>query len=440
MYNRAKMQLHTQIHLNSRLLPALVILAALLQLFDPSPVWAALLVGMGGAWLAGYLWVRELARGLELRREMRFGWAQVGDRLEERFTLTNASWLPALWVEVSDSSDLPGYQSGRVTAVDGRSQTQWRTRGQAARRGVYTLGPAGLHTGDPLGIYRLKIDDPASTSLVVMPPIVPLPQIRIAPGGRTGDGRPRANAPELTVSAAGVREYLPGDSLRWVHWRTSARREDLYVRLPDGTPEGDWWIVLDLNQRVQAGQDWDSTAEHGIILAASLADQGLRAGQAVGFFANSSDLAWLAPREGEGHRWEILRALARIYPGEHSLAELLERSGAGFGQRASLVLITPDTGGEWIKALIPLLWRGIVPTIVLLDPHTFDPQAPAGPAAGLTSALTGLGIAHYVIPREALDRPEARPGQQGQWQFRISPQGRAIPVNQPADTTWKELA
>ena len=101
-------KIHARVQLNTRLLPAMVVLLVVLQLTVPYQGWVALLVGFGGAWLIGYLWARSLARGLSLVREMRFGWAQVGDRLEERFTLTNKGWAPALWVEVIDHSTLPG--------------------------------------------------------------------------------------------------------------------------------------------------------------------------------------------------------------------------------------------------------------------------------------------------------------------------------------------
>ena len=68
--------------LNTRLLPALVGLLLVLHLAVPYRGWLVLLVGLGGAWLVSYVWARSLARGLGLVREMRFGWAQVGDRLE----------------------------------------------------------------------------------------------------------------------------------------------------------------------------------------------------------------------------------------------------------------------------------------------------------------------------------------------------------------------
>ena len=71
-----------------------------------------------------------------------------------------------------------------------------------------------MRTGDPFGIYTITKENATETTLLVTPLIVPLPGIEIAPGGRIGEGHPRRDAQERTVSAAGVREYLPGDSLR----------------------------------------------------------------------------------------------------------------------------------------------------------------------------------------------------------------------------------
>jgi uncharacterized protein (DUF58 family) len=434
------MNLQPNVQLKSKLLPMLVGLLCLLQLSDPSPVWTILLVGLGGAWLTGYLWVASLKKSLSLRREIRFGWAQVGDRLEERFTVLNEGLVPALWAEVIDHSDLPGYAISRVTAAGGRSKNQWRTAGLCSQRGVFRLGPTTLKTGDPFGFYRLTLESPASTTLMVMPPVIPLPAIDIASGGRTGEGRPRASAPERTVSAAGVRAYSPGDSLHLIHWKTSARQNDLFIRTLDGTPAGDWWIFLDLDRGVKAGNEWDSTEEYGIILAASLADLRLRSGSPVGLAANGQSMVWLPPKEGDGQRWDILRALALVKAGEHPLAAMLQRNRTDISQRTSLVIITPNSRTNWVEALLPLMWRGVVPTVLLLNPRSFDQKLDETyPIEGLTETLADLGIKYYVFTREMLDRPEAHPGQQGQWEFRVSPQGRAIAVEQPADLSWKEL-
>ncbi len=430
----------TKLRLNSRLLPILVGVVLFMQIANPSRVWSVLLVGLAGTWLLCFLWARSLARSLTFTREMRYGWMQVGDRLEERFTLVNSGVAPAMWVEISDHSDLPGYTASQVTGVGSSGRNQWHTRGMCSRRGLYTLGPTTLTTGDPLGIYTVTLHNPASTTLMVMPPIVPLPVIDVAPGGRSGEGRPRANAPERTISAASVREYTPGDSLRWIHWRTFARRDKPFVRILDGTPAGDWWIVLDLDRTAQVGQGWDSTEEHGVILAASLADRGLRLRRSVGLVASGQELTWLSPEHSEAHRWKILRALALINPGETSLAELLSRNQSSIGRQSSLVIITPTMRSDWIEALIPMLWRGVIATVLLLDPVSFGADPAAASTQAVAATLADLGVARHIITRELLNRPEARPGHAGEWEWRITPTGRAIAVRSPGNTAWRTLA
>lgn len=429
-----------QIRLNSRLIPLLTTLVLFMQLVDGSKVWLMLLICLGGAWAIAWWWVRSLAGNLTLTREMRFGWAQVGDTLEERLTLINTGWAPALWVEIRDQSNLPDHTLNQVTGVGSMARSQWHTRTVCSRRGLYTLGPTSIESTDPLGIYTVQLQDPAFTHLMVMPPTVPLPIIEVAPGGRSGDGRPRHNAPERSVSAASVREYVPGDSLHSIHWPTTARRNEPYVHIFDGTPAGDWWVVLDLDRRSQVGEGWDSTLEFGVILAASLAERGLRENQAVGLAANADQLLWLQPQAGENYRWEVLRALALVNPGETAFAVLLESIRPNISQRSSAIIITPDVRGGWITPLLQWLWRGIVPTVLLLDPVSFGaPPDEMYSAEATASQLKQMGIACNVITHDMLDRPELRPGQRGQWEWRIMPTGRAVPVNKPSDVTWKTL-
>jgi uncharacterized protein (DUF58 family) len=434
-----------QIKLNSWLVPALVLILLVVRIIDPFRGWTYLFVGLGGIWLLSFIWSRLILGSIQLRREMRFGWAQVGDRLEERFTLINGSPLPILWVEVIDHSSMPDYLPSQVRSLSPRSQVRWHTRGVCTRRGLFTLGPTTLLTGDPFGIYSVLIEDTATATFMVMPPIVPLPPIKVAPGGRAGDGTPRVGAPEQTVSSVSVREYTPGDSLRWVHWPTSARQNQLFVRVFEGAPAGDWWICLDLDRQVQIGSGMDSTGEHAIILAASLADRGMRAGRAVGLISHTlllegevrEEMVWLPPRMSDHHRWEMLRALALVEPGNRSLADVLTRAGPTLGQHTSLILITPNDNLDWLEAVLLLRRKGVVPTVLLFDPRTFGGE---GNTTAAQATLSSYGIAHEVIPRELLDRQEARPGRAGHWDWRVTPLGKTIYVQRPVDLTWRELA
>ena len=417
--------------------PALVLLLLIVHLLIPYRGWQILLVGLGGAWLISYVWARSLARGLQLTREMRFGWAQVGDQMIERFKLVNDSRFAAPWVEVTDHSTLPDYQASRGVNVSDRNSTRWYVEANCTRRGLFTLGPTSLRTGDPFGLYTVTVDYPATLPLLVLPPVVPLPSIDVMPGGQMGEGRPRANTPERTAAASTVREYVPSDAPRWIHWRTSARRDSLFVRLFNGAPASDLWIVLDMDERVQVGEEQGATDEHAIVLAASLADRQLRSRQAVGLAAQGKELVWVAPREGEGQRWELLHTLALVSRGSRSLADLLHGMRPVFGRHASLVIITPSGDTRWIEALVPIMQVGVVPTVLWLDPVSF------GGTGGYELArvlLTDLGVAHYTITRDLLDRPEARPGQEWRWGRPVRGGGLVPPIPRRPTAAWRVLS
>jgi uncharacterized protein (DUF58 family) len=156
-----------------------------------------------------------------------------------------------------------------------------------------------------------------------------------------------------------------------------------------------------------------------------------------GLITQGEELVWIPPDEGEGHRWEILRALAMVNLGGHPLHEVLTRIEPDLGQRTSLIIITPSLDPRWVEALIPLLQRGVVPTVLLLDPSTFE--AGEDHSAEVESFLVDWDITYYPIARDVLDRPESWPGHQGQWEWRILGTGKAVPIRKP-EANWKVLA
>ncbi len=97
--------------LRTGLLPVLAVAVIVTQILAPYRGWRILIVGLTGALILSWLWTLSLAGGLDLTRQMRFGWAQVGDRLVERFTVYNRGWAPANWVEVANRSTLPSVGS-----------------------------------------------------------------------------------------------------------------------------------------------------------------------------------------------------------------------------------------------------------------------------------------------------------------------------------------
>jgi len=425
------------IRIKNRLLPILSVLILILYLVDSYRGWSVLLISFGGAVIISFLWARGLGKGLSISREMRFGWAQVGDHLEERFTLVNSSRFPGIWIEVLDETNMPNYAASQVRSVLGLSENRWVVRSVCAQRGLFIFGPTTVRASDPFGLFSIVIHDSRSTTMMVVPPVVSLPPIQVAPGGRAGEGTPRINAPERTVSSATVREYIAGDSLRWVHWKTSARRNDLFVRIFEGVPAGDWWIILDLDEGVQVGDGLDSTSEHGIILAASLANLGMQSGRSVGLISFGQELIWLSPQMSDDHNWAILRELAIIDNGDCSFSKLLELARPNLSRNTSLILITPSVKMDWIEPLLAIRRQQVVPTVLLFDPLTFGGSEMTGE---METTFVDLGFTHDVIPRDMLDRKDIKPSQEGNRRWQITPLGKALAIQEEKELDWRKLA
>ncbi len=393
----------TEIRLRYKIIPYLLPILFFHQLLSPRKVWMILLVGLATILLVSYAWAKSLKDQLTLNREMRFGWSRVGDHLQERFNLDNKSIFPAIWIYLEDHSDLAGYTGSRITRIGGNAHRRWFERGFCERRGLYTIGPTSLHTGDPLGIFEVSIHYTATSNMMVMPPIVYLPKIQIAPGGKIGEGVNTVKSWDHTVTASGVREYNPGDSLRYIHWPTSARRDELFVRTFDSTPTSDQWIFMDMYAGVHAGEGDDASEEHGIILAASMMNWALEHGRAVGFGANGRELSWYQPRMDETQKWTILRALALLEKGDEPVAKLLEAARQSLRFRSSVIVITSDLSGDWLDPLLLMRKKGIVPTVLLLDAPAFGGE---GSPAEILDQLVAQGVDHYLIGPDFLNGAE----------------------------------
>jgi uncharacterized protein (DUF58 family) len=268
-----------------------------------------------------------------------------------------------------------------------------------------------------------------------MPPVVSLPEFPILSSGWAGEGKSNPRSLEETINASHTREMAPSDPMRWIHWKSTARNNKFYVRQFEGTPAGDRWILLDLDKENLFGTGWESTEEHSVVLAASLAAQGLQEEHPVGLTVNGGEPSWTVPRRNEYQQRAILKALAVASPSDLGLHDYLRRIGPSLGSHSSLLILTANANLEWTESLLPLMWRGILPTVFLLDPVSFGGSANVKP---ISDTLQMMSILCRVIPKDMLDKRQIRPGQEGEWEWRISGTGKAIAVKVPI-ADWRRL-
>lgn len=427
----------TRVTLSFRLwiVPGVLVLVLTLAILFPYRAWGTVLIALGLMLGVSAYSIHHLKNDLNIQRHMRYGWAKVGDVLEERIQVRNSGPIPAYWIEIEDHTDIPSHQQAIATSVNANQTASWETHHVCTQRGLYRLGPTTVHTSDLFGLFRLSLHDPTTASILITPPILPLPNITVASGGRTGDGRFSKGMLEQSVAVSTIRDYQPQDPLHHIHWPLTAKHDQLTTRVFENTPTGNWWIIQDMNQAVQTGTMTNNTLEVGVILSASLANEGIRSGKAVGFIANDHQHTWITPQHAGEQTMKILRTLALSKAGQQPLADLLQKSRPSFQHAASLVIITPDISADWWEALIWLKTKGLEPTILILDPGSFGGE---GDTNALTRKLHNAGITTYTIRSEMFaDQLDVKA--EPLWEWRVFATGYAVPVKKPTDPSWKSL-
>lgn len=422
-----------------RPLPLLWLIVLLVGAFLlPDRIWNTLLIGIGGMLLIALFWAWQLAHHVAATRQVRSGWVAVGDRLQEHFVLTNSGTLPAVWVAIDDASTVPGYRSGVVRSVGGNQVLRWRETAVCLFRGQYQLGPWSLKMGDPFGIFEVTVAYSDQTDIIIHPPIdndlpIPLPS-----GQSHGRARSRDRAWNATNNAASVRSYNRSDPYRWIHWPTTARRGDLFVRQFDLDAAGDIWILVDMTAANQLGEGSESTEEVAVLLAASLAARAEMQQRQVGLVAYGRNPHLIPPGRGQGQQWRIMRTLALLHAdGESSLAAALRDLGRVVGRGSALITITASGDGDWLPELLRLNQRGVQSSVILLDRASFGGDS----NASLRPLLLQRGVDTFMVQQtdfaDLLISAEDLPDE-----FIVTGTGKVVRAPQPelAPTVAKEPA
>jgi len=141
-------------------------------------------------------------------------------------------------------------------------------------RGKYRLGPGEVEAGDPLGLFRFTIKVKGFTEVLILPTWASL---KYFPMGGTSRILRDENIPRDREGASpeflGIREYKEGDPLKFVHWKSTARHNQLMVKQFVQQVESNWGIVLDLRKGFNAGKGRETSLEYMIECTAGLLEQ-----------------------------------------------------------------------------------------------------------------------------------------------------------------------
>nr|BFD90540.1 DUF58 domain-containing protein [Kitasatospora sp. Xyl93] len=180
----------------------------------------------------------------------------------------------------------------------GHREVSYRVRSDL--RGRYPLGPLQLRLSDPFGMCEVTRAFTASDVLTVVPQVQALQSVRLS-GEWIGQGESHSR----TLALAGdddviLREYRPGDDLRRVHWRSTAKYGELMVRREEQPQQARATVVLDTREIAHRGSGPASSFEWAVGCAASVAVHLLERGYQTRLLTDTGQSV-PGPGAGGGH-------------------------------------------------------------------------------------------------------------------------------------------
>ncbi|HMQ29857.1 MAG TPA: DUF58 domain-containing protein [Chloroflexaceae bacterium] len=358
---------------NLRLLTLLILaVAAALR----SEIFFYLLYVLVGLQLASWAWVRLASRSLRWSRRLPAA-AFPGEPVEVTLLVRNEGLLPIPWLALHESLP-PALRTPpsvrHVLALGAREERAFAYTLQSRRRGLYEVGPLLLRTGDALGLHERPLAGGATDQLVVYPQVLPLAELGL-PAALPFGARPAPGS--LFTDPArplGVRPYQPGDGVRRVDWKSTARAGALQVRRHEPAIARETLVALAFSRAEYPGRFLFDELERAVVAAASIAADLAGRGQPVGLCTTGHDplgpgpAATVMPAAGRPHLMLILRLLGRLEaPPAGDIAAALDRAAAGVGWGSTVVLVAAGGGPALVERLLPLRRRGLHLALVLVE-------------------------------------------------------------------------
>lgn len=231
-------------------------------------------------------------------------------RVTVGFTLRALRVPHGLWHDVLPDA-VTGDSGGEYPPENG--QLSYPITG--VRRGIWALGPLMLRTVDPFGLAQREQAFGDTRSITVVPEVITLAPLAVRVGAAGGTAHTSSSRLGQGSDNLSPRGYIPGDSMRRIHWRATAHRGQLMVRQEEEESSPDAVVVIDRSSRHwdPPGSDADPTFEAAVSLCASSAVHLASEGYSVDVIDSAGALLGTL-RGHEDDRDGLLVALATVAP------------------------------------------------------------------------------------------------------------------------------
>ena len=331
-----------------------------------------------------WLFLTFLMAHLQLSRKM-ISRVTEGDTLEVAVAIRNVSFLPVFNLVLEDNFSCAqtnpqanqGKKSFFVSFLGLKSSCEIKYNYLCFKRGEYKMGPLVVYFFDPLNLFFFKRTFAVYSGVVVYPQIFKIEKFpaltrSVLPWFGIETARSSGDEDEFY----GVREYKDGESVKKIHWISSARKNKLIVKQFQLQSFFGTTIIFNLEKAQNLGEGKESVAEYIIKIAASVAYYLTERGVSLELLAHIGEMVHLPFNKGQEHLENILRVLAVAQAeSQISFSEAFEEFARYIPNDSSLVAVMSDQDYTDLPRIVSLCSRGvsIIPLIVVSD--TFLPVA-----------------------------------------------------------------
>lgn len=381
--------------------------------------------------------------GLEVTRELSADTVRQGEAVEISVKVSNRRGFPIPWLFIEDLLPPFFHRTGDNTRLailmPGRSITL-NYSVHCAARGYHRVGPLLLESGDLFGLQKRFVTGQQQDYLSVLPTVAYIETFNVSTKRPQGPVRVSHRIYEDPTRISGLREYVPGDPLRSIHWKASARTGELYVKQNEPSTVLGATLILDFHRDSYQGEDAGERRELAVTTAASIAYLLQMSGEQLGLLTNARDAAEVAHYEvearqalsraeagervvGEGNSTrlspltvatrrspvqaqQIVENLARVVPSDGlDVGTLIRTEFMRLPRDAALIPVVPRVDGDMALVLAEMKLSGFAVTVFLIDNNRNYAEA----AGNL--APHGIHVFHI---EEARDLHEIAPQRIGQ--------------------------
>ena len=327
-----------------------------------------------------WLFLTYLTTQLQLSRKM-ISRATEGDTLEVIARVRNVSFFPIFNFVLEDNFSCTQINQEKknfyISYLGLKSSCEIKYNYLCFKRGEYKMGPFVVYFFDPLNLFFFKRTFRVYSSVVVYPLIFKVEKFppltkSVLPWFGIETARSSGDDDEFY----GVREYKEGESVKKIHWISSARKNKLIVKQFQLQSYFGTTIIFNLEKAKNLGAGKESVAEYIIKIAASVAHYLTERGVSIELLAHIGEIVHLPFNKGQEHLESILRILAVAQAESRiSFREAFEEFARYIPNDSSLVAVISDQDYTDLPRMISLYGRGVslIPLIVVSD--TFLPDS-----------------------------------------------------------------